>query len=462
MFAWLANMERKNVVICGAGIAGISVAYHLGVKHGLKNILLIDERPPLSLTSDKSTECYRNWWPGPDDAMISLMNRSIDLLEQLAHSSGNSFHLNRRGYLYLTADPEKIPSMIENAKLSSQLGAGFLRIHRGEPYDPTYLPSDPQDFASSPSGADLILDKKLLRNHFPFLTDWTISALHVRRAGWFSAHQLGNLLLEEAKAHGVVLIKGRVTEVIIDKGAVSAILLESGEKIPTYNFVNAAGPFLNQVANTFGIHLPVFCELHLKASMKDHLGVVPRNAPLLIWNDAQKLPWTQQERELLLEDEDSHWLLGDFPPGVHTRPDGPVDSPIILMLWEYTTKRVDPVWPPPLDPEYSEIALRGLGAMLPQMKKYYQHPPRPFLDAGYYTKTQENRPLIGPLPIEGTWVIGALSGFGLMASMAAGELLAKHLLNQPLPAYAPAFNLNRYQDPEYKDLLNTWEDFGQL
>ncbi|MFP3853408.1 MAG: FAD-dependent oxidoreductase, partial [Anaerolineales bacterium] len=49
-----------SIVICGAGIAGISTAYHLAVEHGISEILLVDERPPLSLTSDKSTECYRN------------------------------------------------------------------------------------------------------------------------------------------------------------------------------------------------------------------------------------------------------------------------------------------------------------------------------------------------------------------------------------------------------------------
>jgi sarcosine oxidase subunit beta len=98
-----------DVVICGAGIAGISAAYHLSVKYGIKNILLIDQGAPLSLTSDKSTECYRNFWPGPGDAMVSLMNRSIDILENLARESGNLFHLSRRGYLYVTADTNRIP-----------------------------------------------------------------------------------------------------------------------------------------------------------------------------------------------------------------------------------------------------------------------------------------------------------------------------------------------------------------
>ena len=91
---------RSTIVICGAGIAGIAAAYELAVRRGMPDVVVVDERPPLSLTSDKSTECYRNWWPGPGDAMVGLMNRSIDLLEQLADASGNVFGLNRRGYLY--------------------------------------------------------------------------------------------------------------------------------------------------------------------------------------------------------------------------------------------------------------------------------------------------------------------------------------------------------------------------
>ena len=73
--------RATDIVICGAGIAGVAAAHFLS-KAGVKNILLLDERPPLSFTSDRSTECYRNWWPDPE--MLALMNRSIDLMEALA------------------------------------------------------------------------------------------------------------------------------------------------------------------------------------------------------------------------------------------------------------------------------------------------------------------------------------------------------------------------------------------
>src|SRR5512137_2623624 len=102
------GQATADVVICGAGIAGIAAAYHLSVKHGIKKVVLVDEGSPLSLTSDKSTECYRNWWPGPGDVMVRLMNRSIDILEELARASGDRFHMNRRGYLFATTDPGRI------------------------------------------------------------------------------------------------------------------------------------------------------------------------------------------------------------------------------------------------------------------------------------------------------------------------------------------------------------------
>ena len=62
--------STAEVVICGAGISGIATAYHLAVTHGVKHVVLIDERPPLTLTSDKSSEAYRNWWPDAADGAV--------------------------------------------------------------------------------------------------------------------------------------------------------------------------------------------------------------------------------------------------------------------------------------------------------------------------------------------------------------------------------------------------------
>ena len=44
----------------------------------------------------------------------------------------------------------------------------------------------------------------------------------------------------------------------------------------------------------------------------------------------------------------------------------------------------------------------------------------------------------------------------------AADLLADYISERPLPSYAPAFRLERYDDPAYRDLLAQWGDSGQL
>jgi glycine/D-amino acid oxidase-like deaminating enzyme len=272
-------------------------------------------------------------------------------------------------------------------------------------------------------------------------------------------------LLERARERGVQCVRARVEGVEVRGGQVQAVCVNDGttrQAIPTRYFVNAAGPWVKQVGRMVGVDLPVFSELHVKVAFNDHLGVVPRHAPLLIWTDPQALPWSKEERALLAESEETHWLLGEFPSGVHTRPEGGPDSRFVLMLWAYHTPPVEPIWPPLFDPSYPEVVLRGLATMIPGLRAYLDQIPSPVVDGGYYTRTRENRPLIGPLPVEGAYVIGALSGFGIMAGCAAGELLAAHLTGSQLPPYAPAFALERYQDPAYQRLLEEWEGSGQL
>lgn len=449
--------QQADVVICGAGISGVAAAYFLS-RAGIKNILLFDERPPLSFTSDHSTECYRNWWP--DAEMLALMNCSIDLMEAVADESGNVFRMNRRGYLYVTADEDKIAELENASRGTAGIGAGPLRVHPSRSL--YYQPSPPEGFRDQPTGADLLIGSELIQKYFPYLTKRAVAALHVRRAGWLSAQQLGMYLLETARRRGVRFESACVTGVDVAKGHVNGISLSSGERVDSPIFINAAGPYLKKVGNLLGVDLPVYTELHLKAAIKDTLGVVGRDAPLLIWNDAQILPWEDDERETLAEDCETRWLAEPFPAGVHTRPEGSGENHTILMLWEYQSRVMDPVWPPKMDEQYPEVALRGLAAMLPRMKEYFAKMPRPQIDGGYYTKTRENRPLVGPMGVDGAYVIGAVSGYGIMSACGVGDLLAAHVTGAELPSYAPAFELARYDDPEYQKQLENWGDSGQL
>jgi glycine/D-amino acid oxidase-like deaminating enzyme len=457
------NANTAEVVICGAGIAGIAAAYHLAVRRGVRGILLVDERPPLSLTSDKSTECYRNWWPGPGDDMVALMNRSIDLLEELARESGNAFRMNRRGYLFATADPAQAEVFVERARAAETRGVGSARVHGRGGSD--YRPAPADGFEHQPTGVDVIIDPAQVRRHFPYLAPDTLAVLHARRCGWFSGQELGMYLLERARAAGVRLLEGRVERIDTTGGRVRGVRVQArgGETtIATPSFVDAAGPFLAPVARLLGVEVPVFCERHAKVAFNDTLGAIPRSAPMTIWTDPVTLPWSDEERLELAASAEHKRLVEEFPAGVHGRPEGGGESPVVLLIWTYDIEPVEPAFPIAFDASYGEICLRGMSRMVPALAGYLSRLPRVVVDGGYYTKTRENRFLSGPLPLEGAYVLGALSGYGLMASNGAADLLADHITGRPLPAYAPAFLLSRYDDPAYRERLEQWGDSGQL
>jgi glycine/D-amino acid oxidase-like deaminating enzyme len=216
-----------------------------------------------------------------------------------------------------------------------------------------------------------------------------------------------------------------------------------------------------QVAKMIGVDIPVECEVHLKVMLNDPKHVFPRHMGLLIWNDPVKLVWGDDEKEALAESDDTRWLTEELPSGVHGRPEGEGD--MFLLQWVYhESVAVEPVFPVPLDSDLPEVALRGMANVLPGLAAYFNQIPKPFVDGGYYAKTPENRPLIGPLDVEGAYIIGGFGGFGMMVSCGASDLVAKHIAGVELPEYASAFLLSRYDDPKYQEILREWGSSGQL
>jgi glycine/D-amino acid oxidase-like deaminating enzyme len=451
---------RQRIVICGAGIAGIAAAHALTTAFDAADVTIVDQDRPLSLTSDKSTEAYRNWWPGPDWEMTAFMDRSLDLIEEIAVATGNRINLNRRGYVFASADRTKIEFLQTMSQSAEARGAGSARFH--DTANSVYTPSPAHGFDQLLNGADVITDRSLIRRYFPYLSPETAVIAHVRRAGWLSAQQLGAVMLETVRARGVKFVRGEVQGFRIGSNGVDAVEVASADglqMLAASHVVLAGGPFQSGLAALAGVMLPVTAERHRKVSFQDTLGAMPRSAPMMIWLDEQYLPFSEEERAALADDPDFAWALGRFPAGVHGRPDG---AHAALVLFNHHGEAVEPVFPLPEEPHYAEIALRGMATMIPALKAYNGKPPRPYIDGGYYVRTRENRPLIGPAGPEGVFVSCAYSGFGIMASAAAGELVARHVMEAPLPRYAPAFLLSRYDDVRYRAALETWGDGGQL
>jgi glycine/D-amino acid oxidase-like deaminating enzyme len=452
--------DTAEVVIVGAGLAGIAAAYHLSTRRGVSRVVLIDEREPLTLTSDKGTQAYRNWWPGPDATMLRYMTRSIDLLEEMADESGNVFRLNRRGYVFVTADDEGVDRLRATAREVSGFGMGELRDHSRGASD--YRAAPAEGYAGQPTGADL-LDGDGARRQFPGLADDVKAALHVRRAGWMNAIALGAWMFKRALGTGATFVRDRVVGFQVDGGRVRSVRLASGAAVATERVAIAAGPALPDVARLLDVELPVFHELHAKLTLRDSRRVVSRAIPFLIWNDPVELPWSSSERAKWAPNEQTRRLVAPFPGGVHIRPiDGP-NGDEVYIIWTYDIEQRPFAWPPRFDPQYGEVAIRGIARMLPAMSTYFGMGTGGLVDGGYYCKTRENRPLVGPLPVEGAYVLGALSGYGIMGSHAGADLLAAHLTGARLPDYARWFLPSRYDDESYRAEVERWGvNVGQL
>jgi sarcosine oxidase, subunit beta len=450
---------KADVVVCGAGIGGVAAAYHLAVRHKVGRVVIVDGREPLTLTSDKGTQAYRNWWPGPDATMHRFVSRSIDLLEDSAAESGNAFRLNRRGYLFATSREAQIARISAAANEVSGFGMGAVRTHTS---GATYQAAPAEGFSDQPDGADLLLGDAV-HSAFPYLAEDSVAALHVRRAGWLNARALGAWLLARAVANGATFVRDRVCAIGSEGGRVRDVQLASGDVIATDRVVIAAGPELPEAGRMLGIEFPVLHELHGKMTIRDPRGVVRRDAPFIIGLDPVRIDWSDAERSALEGDEHTRRLVEQLPAGVHVRPVDITHGDELYLIWTYETDVRPFVWPPQFGARYGEVVLRGCSGMIPGLAQYVAAGATGVVDGGYYCKTRENRPLIGPLPVEGAYVLGALSGSGVMAAHAAGDLLARHVAEQPLPDYARWFLPSRYDDPAYRALVDQWGPLvGQL
>ncbi|HEX5130756.1 MAG TPA: FAD-binding oxidoreductase [Usitatibacter sp.] len=431
-----------DVAVIGAGSVGIAVAYYLVRDHGIRSVALIDGRDPMSLTSAQSGENYRNWWPHP--AMTALTDHSITLMEELDRASGGRLNMTRGGYALATR--RKAPEDLI-AELHRGYGAapGMVRIrqHAGD-----YQPPRRGPWHEAPSGVDVLLNADLIRSAFPAFAHDIATVIHIRRAGSIDAQQMGSVMLEAIRAAGGKLVRGEVESV--SPGTtfqIEVAAVDGTRTIAAESIVNAAGPFVPDVAAMLGEDLPVKCVYQQKIAFPDEQGAVPRNMPFSIDLDGQALSWSDEDREVLGADPATRHLVQPMKGGIHCRPDGPVDGQWIKLGWAYNDTPSDPHDEPPVDPQFPDTVLRGASRLNPRLAAYVGRLPRGAKHyGGYYTMTEENWPLIGPMKTRGAFVAGALSGYGSMAACATGAICAAWIARRPVPDYARAFALERYAD----------------
>lgn len=446
------SAQHFDVAIIGAGNIGIAVAYYLVKNHGVRSICLIEPLDPMSLTSAQSGENYRNWWPHP--TMAAFTNQSIDLLEDICKESGDRINMTRRGYVLATRRSN--PSdLIEELYAGYGDGASAsIRVH-DTAFSPTYAPPLSVGWEGAPDGVDVLLDQAVIRKSFPSFSTDISSVLHIRRAGSISGQQLGQFMLERIRSAGGRLIRGSVTG--IEKPCPFRLTVKAGAQTQSYRaeqIVNAAGPYFKDIGSMIGETLPVKCIYQQKISFEDREAAIPRGMPFSIDLDGQEIDWSDEERSILGEDPAAAKLLLPMPGAIHCRPDGPENGRWIKVGWAYNQMSSDPREEDPIDSQFPDTVLRGASRLNPELKIYIGRLPRNAHHyGGYYTMTEENWPLIGPMETAGAFMAGALSGFGTMAACATGLICAAWVAGADIPAYAYGLSAARYGDPALMETI---------
>jgi glycine/D-amino acid oxidase-like deaminating enzyme len=458
-------VHNIEIVVIGAGVAGIATAYYLCTEYGKRSVLIVDSRQPMSFTSAQSGDNYRNWWPHP--TMVEFTNSSIDLMERIAVESSNVLQMTRGGYAAAS----------RNADIDELIGdlyAGYgsadpklIRVHT-EQSAHTYRNPTALNWMDAPDGVDVISNRQLIRRTFPSFSKEITNVIHIRRAGEISSQQMAQFMLRRISEAGGKRLRAQLKGVSLNGGFELEVEGPDGiEIINAEAVVNAAGPFAKDVAAMLGVDLPIRNVFQQKIAFEDRCGAIPRAQPFSIDLDDQKLKWTTEERELLAEDPDMQWLLKPISGGVHCRPEGGATGSWVKLGWAYNEEASEPKEEPVndthFDPQFPEIVLRGATALNPALGQYIESfPSRCSHYGGYYPMTLENWPLIGPLGVDGAFVTGALSGFGSMSACAAGALCASWIGGGDLPSYANQLSLARYDDKELMAEIENLGDKGIL
>tara|TARA_R110000868_G_scaffold145181_4_gene365270 strand:- start:51532 stop:52791 length:1260 start_codon:yes stop_codon:yes gene_type:complete len=419
-------MENKTIAICGAGIAGIATAYYLLKNKSALHVVLIDKNQPLSFTTSKSGENFRDYWP--QKCMMNFASHSIELMKELQQEFGaEAFEMKHSGYDFITFNQAN-PIF---SSQSEQRSNSFIHEEK---------------------------NKSTIQKRYPHLSEQVEKIVTIKNAGSIDVYALGSLLLREAKKLGATFIQSEIQGIHQNKKEFEIQLAD--ERIQVDKICIAAGPFINNIAAMLDMHFPTENIVQQKFIIADPKNIIPKEMPFTIYTDSQYLDWSEEEKTFFTSDEQYKWLLDEFPGGLHIKP----TTEGIKLGWAFNTKVENPIWEPNNMEIFPQVVLKGASRFIPKLAAYENNIPTPIIRyCGYYTRTKENWPLIGSTKNQNVFVVGALAGYGTMSACAAGALCAQYINGEGvLPNYASYFHPLRYESIKMAEKIQELQLDGQL
>lgn len=111
--------DRADVVVIGAGIMGLAIAYHLA-RLGTKNVVVVDRGYLCGGASGRNGGGVRAQWSS--ESNVRLMQESIRMCRDFASTMKINVWFRQGGYLFLTRTSEKRAALEASVKLQNECG----------------------------------------------------------------------------------------------------------------------------------------------------------------------------------------------------------------------------------------------------------------------------------------------------------------------------------------------------
>ncbi len=382
--------EEADVVVVGAGIMGLAIAYHLArLGHGKTRVVVLDESYLCGGASGRNGGGVRAQWSS--ETNIRLMQESIRLCREFASDMKINVWFRQGGYLFLARTEQMRRSLEQSVRLQNDCGLDTRML---TPFEARRIvPELDTDgvLAASYNEDDGVV--------FPWPFVWGFAQGAVKH---------GAEVLPWSRVTGFQTRGSCIEGVTVEPAAgAPASHRKPARTIRTRTVVNAAGAWSPGVAKMLGVDLP----------NKPHRHEICSTEPLKPWlkplvaDLSDGLYFSQSTRGEIVGGIGQHWV----PEGLNQD-----SSHAFLGLYARSLVRACPV--------------------LGEVRVLRQW-------AGCYDLTPDANPIVGPVDeVEGFYQASGFMGHGFMMAPIVGKLLAEAIASgKPEPRFE-AWSLRRFRE----------------
>lgn len=374
----------------GAGIMGLSIAYHLA-RLGVRDVTVVDKSYLCGGASGRNGGGIRAQWSS--EANIRLMQESIRMCQDFASEFKINVWLRQGGYLFLARSEAKRRALEDSCKLQRECGLSTRLL----------TPREAQKIVP-----ELSLDGVVAATFnpddgvvFPWPFVWGFAQ---------AATKLGVEVATFTEVAGID-VRGTTIEGVrvrrANKGGDSAPRSQTEHLIRTNKIVNAAGAWSPEIAKLVGVELP----------NKPHRHEICSTEPLKPW---LKPLVADLGNGLYFSQSTRGEIVGGI--GQERVPDGLDQNSSFAFLGLYAR------------------ALTAAVPLLGKVKVLRQW-------SGCYDLTPDANPIVGGVDaIEHFYQASGFMGHGFMMAPVMGKLIAEHIAKQTHLPMFERWNLRRFAE----------------